>query len=163
MKELIMTVLLVFTFAVTAFANYPKYLYEFPETVFIGEVKGVAIYIVKWNIVDSKDMEKETPEIKIYYPNDYMVCGRAFLVKYNDKKDKILTQKELILPFTYTTENGIKRMYAKWFDEKEYLDPNSEESGAKVLINIGEALYYIKKGSPFYGFPEIPEYVYKIN
>ena len=160
MKKLIMAILFVFTFASTAFANYPKYLYEFPETIYVGDVKGVAIYVVKGNIVDSKDLEKKTPEIKLYYPNDYMVCGRAFLVKYNNRNDKILNQKEMILPFTYTIENGEKRMYAKWFDEKEYLDPQSDEVGAKVLINIGEAMYCIKKGTSFYGMPEIPEYVY---
>lgn len=152
MKKLIMTLLLVFTFSGTVFAEFPKYLYDNPDNVFIGEVNGVAIYVIKSRAIDPLESDKFKHLLKYD-----MLGGNCFWVKFNEKNSNVKTKVEVIPGlFYYENNSGKKKMYADNIRKGHYLNPNSQNEIDKILMLFGEALYQIKRNKPFYETIKIP-------
>lgn len=104
MKKLIMTLLLVFTFSGTVFAEFPKYLYDNPDNVFIGEVNGVAIYVIKSRAIDgSEGSGFRLKSLDI-------LGGNCFIVKFYEKNGKMRKNVQVIPGvFSYQIKDGNKK------------------------------------------------------
>ena len=159
MRKIFLIIIMLMSINVSAFAEFPKYLYKFPEAIFIGNVDNVGIYIISGSVIDSKDIKREKPNIKSQYLGN-IIYGRFYLAKYDDGK-KVGKETALESWFTYKIENGEKRMYIGAFNDIKYLDPYTNDKVKKTLINMGEAVYCMKNGTSFYGIPKIPEYIFR--
>lgn len=158
MKKLIMAILFVFTFASTAFANYPKYLYDNPDNIFIGEVNGLAVYVIKSRAMDGF----EGSDFKLRDLD--IMGGNCFIVKFYEKNGE-LRKNVRVIPgvFNYETKNGNKRMYADDIKRGHYLSPNTQNDVDKLFLLFGEAVYRIKRNVPFYDMLDMPDELLEQN
>lgn len=151
MKKLIMTLLLVFTFSGTVFAEFPKYLYDNPDNVFIEEVNGVAIYVIKSRAIDgSEGSGFRLKSLDI-------LGGNCFIVKFYEKNGKMRKNVQVIPGvFSYQIKDGNKKMYADDIKRGHYLKPVPENDVDKIFLLFGEAVYRIKRNKPFYETIKMP-------